>query len=88
MDGKNGAQMIERKTWNEFRDTGLFLFVNSFLQIFGWSLVYSTDKDEVYPARSKFRGFDNKSVAKAHRKLSAFMKDEADQLYKEANDED
>lgn len=88
MDGKNDTQMIERKTWNEFRDTGLFLFANSFLHIFGWALVYDTDTDAVYPARVRYRGFDNKSVAKAHRKLSAFMKEEADQLYKEANDED
>lgn len=58
--------MIKRKSWKEFRKTGLLLIVNQILNIFGWAIAFSfDDKDnlkEIYPARVKFRGFDEKST--------------------------
>lgn len=39
-----GGKFIEEKTWDEFRETGLLYFVNSFLQIFGWSIVAEYEK--------------------------------------------
>ena len=55
--------MIDKKTWDEFRSTGLLLFVNTMLHIFGWAIVVKYDDDDsitAYPARVKFRGFDEK----------------------------
>lgn len=46
------------------------------------------DGDEVksvYPARVKFRGFNNDSVSKSYQKISEYMKDNATELSDEAN---
>ncbi len=80
--------MVTKKTWNEFRETGLFLLVNQFLHIFGWALVVEVAEGgkvtECYPARTKFRGFGAKSVSAAYQKVSKYMADNADELYEEA----
>jgi hypothetical protein len=82
-------EMITRKSWQSFRDTGLVTFVNSFLHIFGWALVFEADGEKilsVYPARVKFRGFDDKSTDRAYKKLSKYMEEHASELKAEADE--
>lgn len=71
---------IVKKDWKEFRETGLFLFVNSFLHIFGWAIVLVEEDDgsvsSVYPARVNFRGFSEESNDKAYDRVTAFMRKE------------
>ena len=53
--------MVNKKTWKEFRDTGLLWFINTILHAFGWSIVIEYENVEItdcYPARVKFRGFN------------------------------
>lgn len=79
--------MVTKKEWSEFRSTGLVLIVNQILHIFGWALAFEVENDEiknVYPARVKFRGFDNKSTEEAYKKVSQFMVDNATELNDEA----
>lgn len=87
--------MLTEKSWEEFRETGLLMLTNSFLQIFGWSICVYYDKDpetgekrnyRVYPARTKFRGFKTESYEKAYKKISKFMRENAEELEKEANE--
>lgn len=81
---------IEKKTWKEFKDTGLLLFVNHFLHIFGWCIVIEANNDEivnVYPARTKFRGFSETSTTKAYVALSEFMNNNSETLLNESKDE-
>jgi hypothetical protein len=78
--------MTQRKDWNEFRNTGLFLLMNQFLHIFGWALVLNIENNvvtECYPARVKFRGFDEKSTSEAYERVSKYMKDNGQNLYDE-----
>ena len=81
--------MVKKKEWSDFRNTGLLLIVNQILHIFGWALIYKIDDLEglktVYPARVKFRGFANDSITLAYKKISKFMKENAKELNKEAN---
>jgi hypothetical protein len=84
-------EMIDKKSWEEFRDSGLLWFVNSILQVFGWSIITEYDKDtkhisSVYPARTKFRGFDNKTNDIGYVKVSEYMKENADTLLQEAKE--
>lgn len=84
--------MIEPKTWNDFRDSGLFWFINTILHAFGWSIIVEIDNETnniigAYPARVKFRGFDEKSNTEGYIKLSQYMKDNSEELLKEAKDE-
>ena len=48
---------MERKNWNEFRETGLFWFINSILHVFGWVIDIEASNNEitdVYPARTEY----------------------------------
>ncbi len=84
--------MIEKKRWDEFRATGLLLIINQILHIFGWSIVVNENSKgevvDVFPARTKFRGFDNSETANAYKKLSKWMAHNADTLLNETLDED
>jgi len=79
--------MVTKKEWSEFRSTGLVLILNQILHIFGWALVFEIENEEiknVYPARVKYRGFDEKSTEKAYKNISKFMIDNAKELNDEA----
>ena len=79
--------MTKKRTWEEFRETGLLLIINQTLHIFGWAIVIEIKDDgntEVYPARTKFRGFDTKRVSESYIKVSKYMKKNATKLLKES----
>ena len=81
--------MVTEKSWEEFRETGLFFFINSFLHIFGWAMVMAIDNGKilrVYPARVKFRGFDEKSTEKAYLQITEYMNNNSSVLLDEAKE--
>lgn len=82
--------MVTRKTWQDFRDTGLLMLANQFLHIFGWAIVVDLDDSgeilEVYPARVKFRGFGEESQSKAYKNISKYMVENSEELLKEAKE--
>ena len=46
--------MIKKKTWEEFRKTGLLWFVNVIIHVFGWAIVVEVEDGKIidsYPAR-------------------------------------
>ena len=71
-------QMIDKKTWKEFRDSGMLWWINMILHTFGWAICLDIDNDgsisDAYPARVKFRGFSEKNNAKGYQKVSQYMK--------------
>ena len=69
----------DKKSWTEFRETGLFHFVNSFLHLFGWAIVLSEEDDgstEVFPARTDYRGFPQESNDTAYNRVTEFLRKE------------
>lgn len=80
--------MITKKTWEEFRETGLLLYINQVLHVFGWAIVFEQDENgnmvNCYPARVKFRGFDNKKVTDSYIKISKFMNENSEELLEES----
>ena len=76
--------MVSKKTWEEFRRTGLLLIINQLLHVFGWALVYSYTEDNkldsVYPARVKFRGFDNAETDKSYKQVTDYLANNIQQL--------
>lgn len=83
--------MNEKKTWEEFRDSGLLWWINMILHTFGWAIAVemNTTTQEVtacYPVRTKFRGFNEGSNTEGYTKVSEFMKDNAQKLYEESLD--
>ena len=82
--------MTDKKTWNEFRNSGLLWWINMILHTFGWAIVFDIDKEnnikEVYPARVKFRGFNEETNTKGYINVSKFLKDNSIELYEESKE--
>jgi hypothetical protein len=81
--------MVYKKSWDEFRNTGLLWFTNTILHVFGWAIVIDVNDNKVvsaYPARVKFRGFNEDSNSEGYEKVSQYMKDNADELLKESKE--
>lgn len=81
--------MIDKKSWNEFRESGMLWWINMILHTFGWAITYEFDDNgelsSVYPARVKFRGFGEQNNTDGYIKVSQYLKDNIDDLLKEAN---
>lgn len=84
---KQPIQWVTEKNWDEFRNAGLGWFVNSILHVFGWALVWDVDENgkatNCYPARVKYRGWDEKSQSEGHKRLAEYMENNAYDLKKE-----
>lgn len=81
--------MVTKKPWEEFRKTGLLLFINQLLHIFGWAIVFEMVGDEVknvYPARVKFRGFSDQDTDEAYKMIGKYMKDNSSIISDETNE--
>lgn len=87
MDEENKKKPVTKKSWGEFRDSGLLWFINTILHMFGWAIVVEMDNGEVinaYPARVTFRGFSEESTSNGYQKVSKWMAENAAELLDEA----
>jgi hypothetical protein len=70
-------KMTKKLKWEEFRNSGLLWFINNILHLFGRAICFDYNKNkklkEVYFARCKFRGFDEKTVTKGFINLTNFI---------------
>lgn len=82
--------MVNKRTWSEFRETGLLWFANSILHMFGWAIVVEmNDNGEITnacPARVKFRGFSEDRNTKGYIQVSKYLKENIDELLEEAKE--
>lgn len=80
--------MVTRKTWEEFRECGLLWWINMILHTFGWAICLGVDEDGkvqyVFPARVKYRGFEADINDKGYRRVSGYLKNNAEELYEES----
>lgn len=88
MKEKKDIKWVEKKSWDEFRKTGLFMFANTILHAFGWALVVEIDAETdtvntCYPARVKFRGFDHSDQSQMHKRIGQYLADNSDELKSE-----
>lgn len=82
---------MERKSWEEFRASGLLWFVNRLLHVFGYAIVLEYDDEDehvtdCYPARVSYRGFSENVEEQGYLAVSKLIKDLAPQLVEEASD--
>ena len=79
--------MLEKKSWEEFRDSGLLWWINRTLHLFGWAIVVEvTDNGNlaaVYPARCKFRGFGEECESEGFKQLTEYLSENAPELLEE-----
>lgn len=79
--------MVDKKTWREFRDSGFLWWINMILHTFGWAIVLQTDNGKIinaYPVRVKYRGFNMKSTENGYIKVSECMDENSKELLEEA----
>lgn len=80
--------MITKKSWKDFKETGLLWFINTILHTFGWAICVDVDNNGVitnaYPARVTFRGFREESNTNGYINVSRYLKENIDELTKEA----
>jgi hypothetical protein len=80
------VQWLERRTWQQFQEAGMVWFVNRLLHVFGWAIVFDVDKDDhskihdVYPARSRFRGFEADCEEEGFKRVTAYLRENLDDL--------
>jgi hypothetical protein len=70
--------MIERRTWEEFREVGLLWWVNRVLHLFGWVIVCELEEGsehikDIYPAHCTFRGFTREAETEGFSKLTGYL---------------
>jgi hypothetical protein len=70
---------VTRKTWQEFRNSGLLWFTNRILHCFGWAIVIDMEADggvvDIYPARVTYRGFPSLSEERGFTNLHKYLAD-------------
>ena len=81
-------KMVAKKTWKEFRESGLLWWTNMILHTFGWAIfVDINDNGEIinaYPARVKFRGFSERSNTEGYIKVSRYIEENIADLLEES----
>lgn len=82
--------MVKRKSWEEFRATGLLWWINTTLHMFGWAIVVNVNEegsiDDCYPARVKFRGFVEKNNTEGYQKVSQYLKNNINEIEEETRE--
>ena len=80
--------MISKKSWKEFKESGLLWWINTILHTLGWAIVFEYDDNKnivnVYPARVKFRGFDNETNTKGYISISNYINENSKDLLEES----
>lgn len=82
--------MVVKKSWDEFRESGLLWWVNRSLHLLGWAIVVEVDDDGKvtgsYPARVRFRGFGLESEEEGFIKVTEHLKNNAAELLEESKE--
>lgn len=76
--------MTTEKTWDEFRESGLFCWINRTLHLFGWVLVVEADEEgavtRCYPAHCRFRGFTREVEDQMFKKVTKHLRENLPRL--------
>lgn len=81
--------MIDKISWQEFKDSGMLWWINMILHTFGLTIVLDMEDGEVkeaYPARVKFRGFREKNNIEGYIKVSEYINKNAGILLDESKE--
>lgn len=86
------TEHTQEQDWNTFTATGLLWLVNTLLGVFGWTIVVGRNDQtgevvKVFPARTKFRGFDSRITMESYRKINQYMADHAKEINEEAKND-
>lgn len=78
--------MLNKQSWEEFRNSGMLFVTNTILQFFGWSIVIEYQNKKLvkaYPARTKYRGFSEDCIEEGHKRVADYLVENAKELRKD-----
>jgi len=83
-------QMVTEATWAEFRENGLLWWINRILLTFGLAIVCEIDEEtgafiRAYPARVRFRCFDEVAESDGFTKVTHYLASVVDELEEEVD---
>jgi len=83
------AKMIDKRTWEEFREAKLLWWINRILHTFGWAIIVevktgTNEATAAYPARTKFRGFTIEDEEEGFIGVTQHLASTIDELVEEA----
>ena len=82
-------EMVNEKSWEEFRDAGFLWLINQTLHLFGWAIVVEMENGKIsraYPARVRYRGFSEKHNDMGYQKVSKYLKENIDEIENETHE--
>lgn len=79
-----------KRTWAEFRESGMLWWANRAMHVFGWAIVVVEDDATgevigVEPRRTLWRGFPEDREAIGFRRVTAWMRANAEELLREVD---
>lgn len=81
-------KVVNKKTWKQFRDSGVLWWINMILHTFGWAIALNVNEEgeitDAFPARVKYRGFGEKENTDGYIRVSKYIKENVDDLVEEA----
>lgn len=82
--------MVDERTWDEFRKSGLLWLINTILHVFGWAICieYNNDNVRAFPARVKYRGFSEERNTDGYKKISDYIFENAESILSDCNSEE
>lgn len=82
--------MVNKRSWKEFKDSGLLWFMNMILHTFGWAVTLEINDDDeitdVYPARVKYRGFSEQINTDGYKKVAKYLAKNHEEILKESEE--
>lgn len=64
---------VDKRSWEEFRESKMLWWINRILHTFGWAIVLSVESDgtvsSAFPAKVSFRGFSEQDEAEGFEAL-------------------
>ena len=90
VEGPEKGKDLREIGWNEFRNSGMLWFTNTILHAFGMVLVFDVEEStgevkRVFPARTTFRGYLEKSNTAGYKKIAKYMIDNGEDILEESN---
>ena len=84
------SKLVTEKSWKEFRESGMLWWINMILHTFGWAICVNVEENgeisNCFPARVKFRGFDEKSNTDGYIKVSKYLSENINDIKKESEE--
>ena len=77
---------VKERTWEEFRESGLFWFINTILYMFGWAITLEVDENfnvkNAYPSSRGGKIFDDEANRRGYLRVAKYLSKNINQIHR------